>query len=234
MSAHRWALLNLQAPVAAEFELPEASIHSALGALTDRMAALSAESTDDMTKRLKAVLELAEKAKAAGTTPSAPAARPAGDGDGEGGSAVPDQVAQAEYAEKVKELYEITKKWDAVATVIPDLMSRLTTLKALHEQGSDFGRTLTQLEVRRSWLTAGLSVHFNKKSGTDLLPSAEWRLDVRCSRRAGVEGRLICRLCAQSVGGTTNPQNQRRGGDKDVEANGGQPCRKCQDDRSKL
>ena len=64
---------------------------------------------------------------------------------------------EAEYAEKVKELYEIGKKCDSMASAVPGVIERLLALKTLHEQGADFGRTLTQLEATQGQLTTAVA-----------------------------------------------------------------------------
>lgn len=128
------------APLAAELEQQDPSVHSALIALTDRISTLTAENTTDLTQRLTAVIELAAKAEAKS---AAGAGAKSGD--------------DAEYAEKVKELYEIGKKCDSMATAVPGVIERLLALKTLHEQGADFGRTLTQLEATQGQLTTAVA-----------------------------------------------------------------------------
>lgn len=129
------------APLAAELEQQDPSVHSALIALTERISTLSEENTADLTQRLTAVIELAAKAE----SKSAAGAGAAKDAD------------DAEYAEKVKELYEIGKKCDSMATAVPGVIERLLALKTLHEQGADFGRTLTQLESTQGQLATSVA-----------------------------------------------------------------------------
>jgi len=130
--------------LAAELEQQDPSVHSALIALTDRISTLTAENTTDLTQRLTAVIQLAEKAEA----------KSAGAGAGAGAAKTGDE---AEYAEKVKELYEIGKKCDSMASAVPGVIERLLALKTLHEQGADFGRTLTQLEATQGQLTTAVA-----------------------------------------------------------------------------
>ena len=94
------------ASLAAELERQDISVHGALAVLTDRVAAISAENTDEMENRLKAVEEQAAKTK------SALASQPGAEKSTE----------IQDYAEKVNEMYEIGKKWDSVATAVPDVV----------------------------------------------------------------------------------------------------------------
>jgi len=151
------------APVAAELQRQDLSVHGALSILTDRVSALTAENTTDMTTRLKAVEEQAAKTKAA------LAAQPGADKSAE----------IEDYAEKVNEMYEIGKKWDSVATAVPDVIKRLKALKALHEQGSNFGRTLTQLEAAQQQMKSTIT------DETEMLSKAETSLATNMKKIEG-------------------------------------------------
>jgi hypothetical protein len=65
----------------------------------------------------QAVIELSEKADAATVK--------------EGGTADPGSAGDPELAEKVKELYQISTKWDAVASSVPAVIERLKSLRTL-------------------------------------------------------------------------------------------------------
>lgn len=43
------------------------------------------------------------------------------------------------YDPQVEELYTMAAKWDGVAAAVPDVISRLTALKHIHEQGIPCG-----------------------------------------------------------------------------------------------
>lgn len=55
---------------------------------------------------------------------------------------------------KVSELYDLLSKWDSFVDVVPDLISRLQSLKSLHEQASHFGQSLIQLDSSQSSLSS--------------------------------------------------------------------------------
>ncbi|KXJ12452.1 Dynactin subunit 2 [Exaiptasia diaphana] len=57
-----------------------------------------------------------------------------------------DSVENAAKQSKVNELYDLISKWDCVVDVVPDVIKRLHSLRFLHEQGSEFGQTLVQLD----------------------------------------------------------------------------------------
>ncbi|CAB4026008.1 dynactin subunit 2-like, partial [Paramuricea clavata] len=42
-----------------------------------------------------------------------------------------------EKEKKISELYDLVRKWDATADVVPELIHRLETLKSLHDQATD-------------------------------------------------------------------------------------------------
>lgn len=57
----------------------------------------------------------------------------------------------------MSELFETTKRWDAIAASVPAIVDRLQTLKVLHEQGAEFGKTLAHLETVQSQIKDQLS-----------------------------------------------------------------------------
>jgi len=76
-------------------------------------------------------------------------------------------------------MYEIGKKWDSVATAVPDVIKRLKALKALHEQGSNFGRTLTQLEAAQQQMKSTIT------DETEMLSKAETSLATNMKKIEG-------------------------------------------------
>lgn len=54
----------------------------------------------------------------------------------------------------MSELYDLLSKWDSFVDVVPDLISRLQSLKSLHEQASHFGQSLIQLDSSQSSLSS--------------------------------------------------------------------------------
>ncbi|PFX30491.1 Dynactin subunit 2 [Stylophora pistillata] len=55
---------------------------------------------------------------------------------------------------QVTELYDLLNKWDSFVDVVPDLITRLQSLKALHEQASQFGQSLLELDSSQSTLNS--------------------------------------------------------------------------------
>lgn len=124
------------ASVATDLGKPDITLQGAVTALTRQVMTLSTENLGDIERRVAQLLQQAEQLKkkageAAATQPS-------------------------EYAGKVSELYELTKRWDATASCVPDLIERLQTLKGLHERGAEFGQTLTELEAVQSQIQESL------------------------------------------------------------------------------
>lgn len=63
-----------------------------------------------------------------------------------------EEAENAAKQNKVTELYDLLNKWDSFVDVVPDLIKRLQSLKALHEQASQFGQSLLQLDSSQSTL----------------------------------------------------------------------------------
>lgn len=57
---------------------------------------------------------------------------------------------------KVAELYDMVARWDTVATIVPDLIGRLKSLKALHEQAAHFSNTLRDVDVGQQQINGRL------------------------------------------------------------------------------
>merc|ERR1711975_202598 len=62
-----------------------------------------------------------------------------------------------EMAQKVDQICATMQRWDTVAAAVPQIVERLVSLKALHERGADFGRTLTQLETAQAEVKTSLA-----------------------------------------------------------------------------
>lgn len=62
-----------------------------------------------------------------------------------------------QHVERVNTLYSKMQEWDATSQAVPELITRLTALKGLHERGTDFGKTLSHLEETQKTLTKALS-----------------------------------------------------------------------------
>ena len=117
--------------MAAEFDRPGITLTDATTLLTSRVMALTKDGIADYDQSITELLAKAEAVKAAG---------------------VPGETAQ-----KVDEICATAKRWDAVAAAVPQIVERLVALKALHERGADFGRTLTQLETAQAEVKGSLA-----------------------------------------------------------------------------
>ena len=51
---------------------------------------------------------------------------------------------------KITELHELSKQWETTASLLPDVIERLHTLKYLHESAGGFNLTLNQLEQKQT------------------------------------------------------------------------------------
>ena len=47
----------------------------------------------------------------------------------------------------MNELYDTCKRWDEVAASVPEVVERLHTLRSLHEQGAQFGKSMTHIDT---------------------------------------------------------------------------------------
>ncbi|XP_062517742.1 dynactin subunit 2-like isoform X3 [Corticium candelabrum] len=56
-------------------------------------------------------------------------------------------VESAAQQSKVNELFEVVKRWDAIASLLPDLVARLEALQHLHSQAADFSQNITHLDA---------------------------------------------------------------------------------------
>eukprot|EP00795_Rhopilema_esculentum_P014241 gene14241-5266_t len=76
-------------------------------------------------------------------------------------------VDNADKETKIAELYEMMRKWDGIAEIVPDLVDRLKALTSLHEQASTFAKSLVHLESTQSQIKDQL------KSETQMLEKME-------------------------------------------------------------
>ncbi|GAB1605583.1 dynactin subunit 2-like [Argonauta hians] len=60
---------------------------------------------------------------------------------------------------KVCELYEVVKKWESMADVLPQVVDRLTTLKDIHEQALQFSQALVYLDTAQQEIRKTLTEH---------------------------------------------------------------------------
>eukprot|EP00041_Stephanoeca_diplocostata_P013068 m.225346 g.225346 ORF g.225346 m.225346 type:complete len:411 (-) comp19204_c0_seq1:464-1696(-) len=125
------------AAAAAELNEPELSITSAVAKMTERVAMVSSENADAMSARLQSLLKMSDEVASKKTAVDASNAE--------------------DEAQKVEELYTMAAKWDGVASAVPDIIDRLTALKHIHEQGAEFGATLSHLQATQDQLRQAVS-----------------------------------------------------------------------------
>lgn len=66
-------------------------------------------------------------------------------------------LEDAEKNNKIAELYEMMTANQGIATALPEVVDRLDSLQALHEQASQFSKTLVQLDSLQQKLESNLS-----------------------------------------------------------------------------
>lgn len=117
--------------ITADLEIKEKNLLSAASALEAKVALLDANHIDHVDARLQGILHhvnaLSEKRQ---------------------------EVENSAKQSKVTELYDLLNKWDSFVDVVPDLITRLQSLKALHEQASQFGQSLLELDSSQSTLNS--------------------------------------------------------------------------------
>ncbi|CAH8597916.1 unnamed protein product [Schistosoma haematobium] len=66
-------------------------------------------------------------------------------------------IADYDMQNKIAELYELVKKWNDVAESLPVIVERLSTLKSLHEEASQFSQSLCTIESSQKNVEGSLS-----------------------------------------------------------------------------
>lgn len=62
----------------------------------------------------------------------------------------------SEQEQKISEMYEIMKKTDAIAQILPQTVERLLTLSDIHQQAAAFSKSLIRLEELQAEISSGL------------------------------------------------------------------------------
>ncbi|KAM7427456.1 Dynactin subunit 2 [Porites harrisoni] len=109
--------------ITTDLEIKEKNLLAAASALETKVALLDANHIEHVDARLQGILHHI--------------------------SALSEKKGEAENSakeNKVSELYDLLDKWDSFVDVVPDLITRLQTLKALHEQAGQFSKLLNELE----------------------------------------------------------------------------------------
>lgn len=69
----------------------------------------------------------------------------------------PVDSAEAQSKEhKMKELYEMAKRTEPIAQTLPDVLSRMQALEALHKYANNFSKLMTDLEANQASITNGI------------------------------------------------------------------------------
>ncbi|CAH8854784.1 unnamed protein product [Trichobilharzia szidati] len=66
-------------------------------------------------------------------------------------------IADYDMQNKIAELYELVKKWNDVADSLPMIVERLSKLKSLHEEASQFSQSLGNIESSQKNVEANLA-----------------------------------------------------------------------------
>uniref|UniRef100_A0A0B7ADH2 Dynactin subunit 2 n=1 Tax=Arion vulgaris TaxID=1028688 RepID=A0A0B7ADH2_9EUPU len=111
------------------------SLIGAVATLNSKLSLLDASNTETVEARLNAVLQkmqqIAEKKEK-------------------------DAPVDPEKNKKTSELYELVKKWEATAEVLPQVVDRLMSLKELHEQALQFSQALSYLDTAQQEVKANV------------------------------------------------------------------------------
>jgi len=76
-------------------------------------------------------------------------------------------IQQSQYEKKVEEMFDIMNKWDISSQQLPGIISRLQTLKVLHDESASFLQNISQLENHQQEMKSVL------KSNGDLMKQLE-------------------------------------------------------------
>ncbi|KAL9966220.1 hypothetical protein ACROYT_G024263 [Oculina patagonica] len=151
--------------ITADLEIKEKNLLAAASALEAKVALLDANHIEHVDARLQGILHhvsvLTEKKE---------------------------EAENAAKQSKVTELYELLNKWDSFVDVVPDLITRLQSLKALHEQASQFGQSLLELDSSQSALNS--QMHGQAKLLNELEDSFKSNVAVIESNCERVEARV--------------------------------------------
>lgn len=119
-------------------DVPDLSLKSAVLQLAKRVDALSKQKMEELDFRFHTITKQYDELKKKKASLSA--------------------TENAETTKKIDELYDLVKKWDSIASCIPDVVDRLSTLRNLHEQAAQFSKTLTHLDTVQQQLRDELAV----------------------------------------------------------------------------
>ncbi|XP_075237706.1 dynactin subunit 2 [Lycorma delicatula] len=82
-------------------------------------------------------------------------------------SAVISGSQDADKMQKIEKLYELAKETEQISNVLPQTLDRMNALQGLHQQSSEFTKTLSELETLQARLTA------SAETNSDMLKQVE-------------------------------------------------------------
>lgn len=114
------------------------SLIGSVATLNSKLSLLDASNTETVEARLNAVLQKMQKI-----------------------SEKKEEEAQADpdKQKKIGDLFELTKKWEATAESLPQVVDRLVSLKELHEQALQFSQTLSYLDTAQQEVKTNLAAN---------------------------------------------------------------------------
>ncbi|XP_005096445.1 dynactin subunit 2 isoform X2 [Aplysia californica] len=114
------------------------SLIGSVAALNSKLSLLDASNTETVEARLNAVLQkmqqIAEKKEK-------------------------EPQADPDKQKRISDLFELTKKWEASAETLPQVVDRLVSLQELHEQALQFSQALSYLDTAQQEVKANLAAN---------------------------------------------------------------------------
>ncbi|GFO25545.1 dynactin subunit 2 [Plakobranchus ocellatus] len=129
---------NLDKTTVLTVDTENKSLIGAVSTLNSKLSLLEASNTETVEARLNAVLQKMQQI--ADKKAKEPQADP-------------------EKQQKISELYDLAKKWEATAETLPQVVDRLISLKELHEQALQFSQALTYLDTAQQEVKASIAEH---------------------------------------------------------------------------
>eukprot|EP01112_Ceratiomyxa_fruticulosa_P001360 TRINITY_DN1142_c0_g3_i3.p1 TRINITY_DN1142_c0_g3~~TRINITY_DN1142_c0_g3_i3.p1 ORF type:complete len:429 (-),score=115.95 TRINITY_DN1142_c0_g3_i3:39-1325(-) len=121
---------------------PVTSLSQRTTALSEKLSLLDATKLDMIQHKMKALsIQLDPLIKATSQSTSSPGATQ------QSGEAKP-------ASDKVREIFDTMNRWDPITSQLPTIISRLHSLRVLHEEAAQFSRNIGQLQLDQSEITA--------------------------------------------------------------------------------
>ncbi|RUS80845.1 hypothetical protein EGW08_011400 [Elysia chlorotica] len=129
---------NLDKTTVLTVDTENKSLIGAVATLNSKLSLLDASNTETVEARLNAVLQKMQQVA------DKKAKEPQADPDRQ---------------QKIADLYDLAKKWEATAETLPQVVDRLISLKDLHEQALQFSQALTYLDTAQQEVKASIAEH---------------------------------------------------------------------------